>query len=501
MYKSLTVLPLRDIKFMRTIGSTHLPLVKMAALFFMLAIIAANALPAAARGSSLQGQSIKMSVLGLAGWLPSKLGVDMATDIFAKYAKDKYGYDVTFSFAEAPFSDLFQKEATSLAAKSQEFNILISDSQWLGALGQPGWIVQLNDIIKSNPELNIKWYSDSVRNSYQIYPDGSDQVWGFPEESDTIALFVRKDMLADPAEQAAFKAKYGKDLPQTWDDFEKLTMPEFEKVAEFFTRPDKNLYGTAMQYGKTYDYLSCQLYPFMLSTGGNFWDQTTGQVYGILNTPGNAKAMDEMKRWLKYQPPGALNYGIPEVVDPFVQDKVFSAFEWAALGQTMIPPALKDKVLVVPPPAHVGADGKPTRIYTIGGQPWVINKFNDADHMKVAIDFFKWWYLPETQLEFAKRGGNPSDAATLNSAGFDDIQPWYRTHKYMLNHSIDFWHDPKYSEMLALQQEAWTGFMGGQVATAAKALEYTACQQQKILFDEGRTKTAPPDSCSDVSLP
>lgn len=477
---------------------------KVAVLILMLVSVGNSVLRATAntsRKSALDGKSINMSVLGLAGWLPSRLGVDMATDIFARYAKDKYGYDVKFTFAEAPFSDLFQKEATSLAAKSSEFNILISDSQWIGALAEPGWIVQLNDIIKANPELDVKWYADSVRNTYQVYPDGSDKLWGFPEESDTIALFIRKDMLADPKEQAAFKAKYNKELPQKYEDFENMTMPDFEKLAEFFTRPDKGLYGTAMQYGKIYDYLSCQLYPFMWSTGGNFWDKKSHEVYGVLNTPENAKAMEEMKRWLKYQPPGAINYGIPEVVDPFVQGKVFSAFEWAALGATMIPDSLKGKVLVVPPPAHIGKDGKPNRIYTIGGQPWVINKFNDADHMQVAIDFFKWWYLPATQLEFAKRGGNPSDATTLNSPGFDDLQPWYRAHKFMLNHSQDFWHDPRYSEMLAIQQEAWTGFMAGQVSSASKALDYTACQQQKILFEEGNTKNPPPDSCSDLSLP
>jgi multiple sugar transport system substrate-binding protein len=502
MFKKSPFLPERGAKHSRSTGATPQRLLKPVLVLLVVTLIIASFGPATARSgkSSMEGKSVQMSILGLAGWLPSQLGVAMANDIFVKYAKDKYGYDVSFTFAEAPFSDLFQKEATSLATKSQEYNILISDSQWIGALAQPGWIVKLNDIIKENPELDVKWYADSVRKTYQIYPDGSDQVWGFPEESDTIALFIRKDMLDNPDEQAAYKAKYGKDMPTKYEDFENMTMPEFEKLADFFTRPDKGLYGTAMQYGKIYDYLSCQLYPFMLSTGGQFWDSKTRQIYGVLNTDSNAKAMDEMKRWLKYQPPGALNYGIPEVIDPFVQGKVFSAFEWAALGQTMIPDALKGKVLVVPPPAHIGADGKPNRIYTIGGQPWVINAFNDADHMQVSIDFFKWWYLPETQLEFAKRGGNPSDAATLNSPGFDEIQPWFRAHKFMLNYSTDFWHDPRYSEMLAVQQDAWTGFMGGQVSSAEKALEYTACQQQKILYDEGNVQDAPPDSCADVTL-
>ncbi len=121
----------------------------------------------------LAGQSIHMSILGVAGWLPSSLGVDMSPD-FARYVKDRYNYDVTFSFAGAPFGALFQKAATSLATKSQEYNIIISDSQWLGALATPKWIVKLNDIIAQDKSLDIEWYAPVVRQAYQVYPDGNE---------------------------------------------------------------------------------------------------------------------------------------------------------------------------------------------------------------------------------------------------------------------------------------------------------------------------------------
>jgi multiple sugar transport system substrate-binding protein len=454
----------------------------------------------AAESHPLAGKKIDMNILGIAGWLPSSLGVKMSP-IFADYVKERFGYQVSFGFAEAPFSDLFQKAATSLATKSQEYNIIISDSQWLGALAKPGWILKLNDIVAQNKELQIDWYSNTVTEAYQVYPDGSKNLWGLPQEGDTIALFVRKDMLADPKEQAAFQAKYSAKLPQTFEDFENLTMTEFEKVADFFTRPDKQLWGTAMQYSRVYDFCTCYLYPFMWSQGGEVWDPKTGQVEGILNSAINAKAMDQAKGWLKYQPPGALNYGIAEEIDVFTQGKVFSCFQWAAVGLAMITPENKDKVMVVPPPKHgTGADAK--RIYTIGGQPWVINAFNDETKMRVALDFMKWWYLPETTLEFAKRGGNPCDKATLSNANFDKINPWNRAYKHMLEpgRSRDFWHDPKYSEMLALQQEGFTSFMTGQTASAQKALDYIACGQQQILHDEGVAKTAPSDKCSSVSL-
>ena len=42
----------------------------------------------------------------------------------------------------------------------------------------------------------------------------------------------------------------------------------------------------------------------------------------------------------------------------------------------------------------------------------MINAFNDPEHMQVAVDFMKWWYLPETQREYLMRGGLPCDKAT-----------------------------------------------------------------------------------------
>ena len=181
---------------------------------------------ALAQKSPLAGKSIHMQILGIAGWLPSKLGVDMSPN-FAKYAKDKYGYDVSFSFADAPFGTLFQKAATSLATRSQEYNIIISDSQWLGALATPKWIVQVNDIIAKNPELNIEWWSPSIRSSYQVFPDGSSKLWGFPQVGDVYGIFIRKDILEGPGEADAYHAKHGRPLPTSWDDFEGMDFDQW----------------------------------------------------------------------------------------------------------------------------------------------------------------------------------------------------------------------------------------------------------------------------------
>ena len=88
------------------------------------------------------------------------------------------------------------------------------------------------------------------------YPDGSDDFWGLPFEGDIIVLYVRKDMLENALDQSRFKQKYGFDLPQTYEDFINITMNDFEKIAEFFTRPEQGIYGTALEYSSEYDYLS-----------------------------------------------------------------------------------------------------------------------------------------------------------------------------------------------------------------------------------------------------
>ena len=100
----------------------------------------------------------------------------------------------------------------------------------------------------------------------------------------------------------------------------------------------------------------------------------------------------------------------------------------------------------------------------------MLNAFNDEAHQQVAIDFMKFWYLPETQLEFSRRGGDTAVTAALDAPGYDDLQPHFRAYKYMIreNRSRDFWHDPNYAEMLALQQEAWNGYIAD-VVTDAKA--------------------------------
>ncbi len=450
---------------------------------------------------NMQGKTIDFAYSRVAGWPPSSAPATLWPD-FQAYAKEKYGYTVNdITFIEGGFGELFQKISPTLASGSQDYNLLIVDSQWLGALAEPGWIVKADDVFAANPELDIEPFSSLVTNTYQVYPDGSGIRWGFPQMPDTQGVFMRKDMLEDPAEQAAFKAKTGKDLPTTAEAMYEIEFTDLVEIIEFFHRPDKEMYGTAMMYSKEYDFFSCAYYPFAYSTGGKIWDPATSDVYGILNSDINAAAMDQFVGLVKYQPADAASFGIGNLLDLFNGGKCFSAWQWLAVGKFMGGPdavVKPDMVLSIPLPKWNGK-----LIGAMGGQPWVINSFNDDDHMRVAVDVLKWWYTKETQDKFIKNeGGLPWSKEGAANPEYLEVAHYVKPFLYMLEEgrSQDFWHLPEYAEMLAVQQEAFNGVATGTVKTSKEALEYAAAKQQQILFNAGRTQTAPPENVDSLTL-
>ena len=442
--------------------------------------------PPAAPVEDVAGETIQFTILGIGGWVPSSLPVEMS-DAFVAYAKENYGYDVVFSFADAPFEALFQRAGMSLAASSNEYNLIISDSQWLGALAEPGWIVQLNDIIAENPNLQVDWWSQSAAQAYQIYPDGSDLVWGMPQAADVLIMYVRGDLMNDPDERAAFEAAYGWELPTSADhaEWEDIDFVKFEEICEFFTRPDDDLYGTVFQYSIVYDFFSMSYYPFLWSAGGDVWDYRSRMIEGVLNTDKNAEMLVLHRQFMQYQPPGAIDVDIGSQTDIWNAGLTATAWQWAAMGAAMTGPPGAE-VWGVMLPGYREENGNVHRISSLGGQPWVINAFNSPEQMRVAIDFLNWWYTDETQLEFASRGGNPLGRGVLTSPGFEDIQIWFPAYKYMMQDGLskDFWHEPSYSELLQIQQEAWTAFAAGpdgSFETARAVLDDVAARQQAVL--------------------
>jgi multiple sugar transport system substrate-binding protein len=209
--------------------------------------------------------------------------------------------------------------------------------------------------------------------------------------------------------------------------------------------------------------------------------------------------MEQFVGLSKYQPKNFAAFGIGDMIDLFTQGKSFSAWQWLAIGKFMSSDKVPaSNVMSIPLPKWNGK-----LIGAMGGQPWVINAFNDDDHMRVAVDVLKWWYTKETQDKFIlENGGLPWSAEGAANTEYLNSSHYVKPFLSMLEEgrSQDFWHLPEYAEMLAVQQEAFNGYATGQVKSAAAALEYAAAKQQQILFKAGRTKTEPPANVDSLKL-
>ncbi|MBI1928916.1 extracellular solute-binding protein, partial [Candidatus Poribacteria bacterium] len=130
---------------------------------------------------------------------------------------------------------------TAFVGKSDRYDIVVGDSQWLGRNSVGGHYIDLTDWISKNIDVNSIY--GPAMTAFAEYPKESKRYWALPAEVDANGYVYRKDLFDNPKEKQAFKAKYGYELapPKTYK--------ELRDIAEFFTRPP-GLYGIATYFSK-----------------------------------------------------------------------------------------------------------------------------------------------------------------------------------------------------------------------------------------------------------
>ncbi|HEU5431504.1 MAG TPA: extracellular solute-binding protein, partial [Thermomicrobiales bacterium] len=173
---------------------------------------------------------------------------------------------VAINLDSQPYDALQQKVFAELASNSSYYDVLIVDTPWTPALAgklEPisGYLTNkaLNDVadVALDDFIEKVFYDTAVYNPKETHlqfpkqetidlkaiTDGGFEVFGLPLQANALVAMYRTDLFDDANEQSAFKQQTGKDLkfPETTDDF--------VEVAKYFTRPDKNLYGTTLMPG------------------------------------------------------------------------------------------------------------------------------------------------------------------------------------------------------------------------------------------------------------
>jgi multiple sugar transport system substrate-binding protein len=469
-------------------------------------LTSAFALGAVVGGLAVQAPALAKDItiqMAAPDWGPTRFMQEYADKTY----KSPSGNNVKLAIDFIPWGSFYERVAASMASGEKKYQLVVSDSQWIGTFIEGGQFMKLNKYIDADPELQaiLKDVHPALTEAYGTYPYKSKNIYGFPQMPDTKVTFYRKDLFCDGGEQAAFKAKYNKALPCTYEDWESVDWDTWGNIGEFFRRDagsklgsgttSEDFYGTAYQAGKAYDFSSGQALAFVWQAGGQIWDesnQPNAQAVGVVDSANAVKGISQYVDLLKYSPPVAKTgqMGIFAINDLYMQGKIAAIVNWNAVSATSVDPKVSkvsDKTAVAIPPGTKNGNGELVRWDVMGGQPFVLTTWNSDEVVKESLNVVKWWLSQDTQLNFAKSGGSSALKSVMSMPEYDSIKPWNRAHKNQLKWQKDFWHVPEFFELLTQQQEEFDKAITGQVS-AKDAMTAIATFQQELLSEAGRIK-------------
>jgi len=393
-------------------------------------------------------------------------------DTLAKDFTAETGIQVTVS--QIPWTNFQDKIFTTLAGKSDVYDIIIGDSQWLGRGSTGGHYVELTDWMKANIDINS--ISEMAMTAFAEYPKGSEKYWALPAEVDCNGFAYRTDLFEDPEEQAAFKNKYGYDLapPETYD--------QLRDIAEFFTRPP-DLYGIAPWYTKASDGITMGFQQVMWSFGGSYGDPQTYKIEGLLNSEAGIKALEYYKDLKQFAPEGSVEYYWAESLDAFKKGLVAMTMDYFAFF-----PGLMSQESNPDHYNHVGffaAPGQQERHISIGGQGMSICSY--SKNQEEAKQFLKWFIQKPVQEKWAQLGGFTPHKEVLNSEAFLNATPYNKAFSSSFPYLRDFWAVPEYAELLEVCQTNWNAAIVGTI-TPKEAMDTIAKEHERIFQEAGYYK-------------
>lgn len=240
------------------------------------------------------------------------------------------------------FTVLYDKLMTELISGTGTFDIIQCPSFWIGDIAGGGFVIPLDDYIKKD-DPGWEDYIPAYRDRLSKW---AGKIYALQCDGDVYVMAYREDLFKDPAEKAAFQAKYGYELkvPETWN--------EFYDVAEFFTRKagdtlmgkplDHDFYG-ALEVHKRgggmggiwwflAHYASYINTPLGIYSGDIYFDPNTMEPR--INSPAGFKAVEDLIKSIdpKRTIPGAMNMEWAMLPEPFIQGHVAITYAWPDIG-------------------------------------------------------------------------------------------------------------------------------------------------------------------------
>jgi multiple sugar transport system substrate-binding protein len=376
-----------------------------------------------------------------------------------------------------PWADFQTKAFREWTARGDAYDMVVGDSQWLGAGSTAGHYVELTDFFKLH-NVAQKMAPATVA-GYAEYPGKSGRYWAIPCEGDANGWAYRKDWFEDPKEKEAFKAKYGYELgvPKTWK--------ELRDIAEFFHRPKEKRYGLTIYTDNSYDGLIMGVENAIFSYGGELGDYSTYQVDGITNSKENIAALKLYRELYGFCPPDWSKTFFQEANQAFTQGLVAMSMNYFAFFPALANPATNKHSNVT---GYFAMPAGPTgkRFAALGGQGISIVSYSKKREQ--CLKFLEWFIREDVQKKWGELGGYTCDAKILASPEFRQATPFNEAFYESMFMVKDFWAVPEYAELLTAANKRWHPFVVAGRGTAEEALNGLTKDWTSILKRAGLLK-------------
>lgn len=228
---------------------------------------------------------------------------------------------------EVAEANIIEQEVLDFTSEAGAFDIVqtTQDGAGVAFFASSGWLENLNPYLEKTPAaFDYGDFQDAVV-AATSWPYGGvpavpeAEPYAMMEELTTRIFVYREDLLEDPAEQAAFEDAYGYPLavPTTTD--------ELRDVAEFFTRPDEDLYGISFEGARDLQLYAVWIH-FLWAFGGQEWDPGTYEVQ--LDSPEALAATEYFLALSEFTPPGFSSASLFEAVTSFAQGQAATSIIW-----------------------------------------------------------------------------------------------------------------------------------------------------------------------------
>ncbi len=295
------------------------------------------------------------------------------------------------------------------AARSVTYDLILMRHRFLGQLVETG-LVQPVEAFLADPAL----HDPAFKPAEQLFPDWwreiswyKNKMYGYPFTELTPYVCYRKDLLDDSNEKARFEARYHRNLepPRTW--------PEYMELAEFFTRPKENLYGTYIQ-GQQHIALWYEWLNFSYSFGGKILDTNHGSEYGdiVVNSPENVAATNQYLKLIAFSPPDTLTYNWNGALAALQQGRVFMGILWNDQAPLLEDSRLSKTAGKIGYALIPSATGRP--FSQLEGWSYLIPK--ESSHPREAYRFIEWAMSPDVQIQETLKGSQSPMKATYKDS-------------------------------------------------------------------------------------